>query len=175
VTSAAEGHFAAENAAAPRHFALLRAKLAILAATAGRPIGAAEDEAAAECEILPVVDEGQLSGLRAGMTGPCFANFLFCYLLDVEFHLEDIARARRANDFPRLARKADTLAGAAADVGALRASAAARRLDDACRAGRYRQSGALIHALGQSCTEAEMELRGFLAAQTRQPQGQVWR
>jgi len=173
VTSAVEKHAASERrAAAPPQFSLLFAKLAVRAAIAGRPHFATDGEglpAAADGTLLPVVDESQLAGLREQMTGPCFCNFLHCYLLDVEFHLEDIARARLANDFPRLARKAGILAGAAADVGAMCTSAAARRLDDACRAGNYRQTGQLIGALNRSCTESEMELRGFLIAHAPQP------
>ncbi len=163
MTSAIEKCVARKDGAPPQ-FSLLLAKLAILAAGNQNYAMDHESLVATDGEIFPVVDAAQLVVLRAEMTGPCFSSFLHCYLLDVEFHLEDIARARRSNDFPRLARKADILAGTAADVGALRTSAAARGLGEACRAGNYRQTGHLIGVLNRSCTEAEMELRAFLTA-----------
>ncbi len=166
MTSAIEKCVARKDGAPPQ-FSLLLAKLAILAAGNQNYAMDHESLVATDGEIFPVVDAAQLVVLRAEMTGPCFSSFLHCYLLDVEFHLEDIARARRSNDFPRLARKADILAGTAADVGALRTSAAARRLGAASRAGDALQTCRLAGELSARCTESEMDLRRFLAYRAR--------
>ena len=150
----------------PVPFSLVLAKLAVLAATtAGQPADSERQDAPASLhgDRLPVLDAEQFARLRATMSEAAFCYFIYCHLLDVEFHLEEIARARAAGDLPRLSHKAMTVAGMAADVGAMRVDAAARRLGAACRTGHYPETCRFIGELGERCTESEMELRRFLA------------
>jgi hypothetical protein len=146
----------------PVHISLVFAKLAVLAA--GTRFDASEPrDAPLQSGRLPVLDGERFARLRATMPDAGFCYFLYCHLLDVEFHLEEIARARAAGDLPRLSHKAQVLAGMTADAGAMRASAAARRLGAACRPGNYPEIFRLIGELSQCCTECELELRRFLA------------
>src|ERR1700754_1938564 len=58
-----------------------------------------------------------------------FRDFLASYLLDVELHLEQIARSRTRRDFASIAWEARYMAIQASAFGALRVRAAAGRLE----------------------------------------------
>jgi hypothetical protein len=156
----------------PVQFSLVFAKLAVLAAAGIQPAAPEFSDsppqgATPQDGRLPALDEKQFARLRATMPDAAFSYFIYCHLLDVEFHLQEIARAQLARDFLRLSHKALTIAGMAADVGAMRAGAAARRLAAASRAGDYRETCRFISELNHRCTESETELRRFLAYRAR--------
>jgi hypothetical protein len=115
----------------------------------------------------PALDKKRFAGLQGTMPEAAFSYFLYCHLLDVEFHLEEIARARAALDFPRLSDKAQTVAGMAVQLGAMRTAAAASRLDLASRAQRPGDTARLIAELQACCMECEAMLRRFLVRRSR--------
>jgi HPt (histidine-containing phosphotransfer) domain-containing protein len=108
--------------------------------------------------------------MRKGMAGqPAMsaaglAYFICCRLLDAEFQLSEIDRARAARNFTALAGHAHRLADIAAEMGAPRTAAAARRLAQSSRAGDPRQTDCLTDALRQSAAQSDRALRGVVAA-----------
>jgi hypothetical protein len=101
-------------------------------------------------------------GRGDGEGGPGLHYRVCCYLLDTEFHLEEILRARDAKDCARIARNARLLAGIAVQVGARRTAAAARRLYEACRRGDRRRALRLVGVLHRDCRDSDLELRSIL-------------
>ena len=157
---------ARHNAIAPRQGemppkALQFAKLKVVTNQAGTPCEG--ESALAFAERLPAFDQRQFAKIRAIGPGARLSYFLSSYLLDVEFFLEEIRRARFGRNPDGIAQNAHILGNMTADIGATRASAAARRLEAACISGCCRQTDLLMDALSDCCAECEMELRDFLA------------
>lgn len=109
----------------------------------------------------PLLDAVRLRRRQSAISDRGFCYFVSRYLLDTEFHLEEIARAGTAKDFPCVAHNAHILAGMAADLGAMRTAAAAYRVIQACRRGDYRGASRQVGDLRRSCAETEMALRGL--------------
>lgn len=126
------------------------------------PAFADPDDAQDGDDATPVLDVGQFARLRARMPPRGLEQFLSSYLLDAEFQLAEIARAR---DPARIAAAARLLANLAAEAGAMQTRAAAGRLEDACRAHNARRTRRFAAALRHACARADRLLRGFLAAQ----------
>ena len=98
------------------------------AAVADRPI-----QTPLEIDALPVLDESRLAGLEARIAPPKFAAMIEAFLANADQRLRRMAEARAAADNEMLEREAHSLAGAAANVGALRLAAVARRIELACK------------------------------------------
>ena len=114
---------------------------------------------------VPVLDATRFACCRARRSRAAFSYHAYCYLLDMDFHLASIETARAAGDFVRLARHARLMADMAANLGAMRTSAAASRLEEAGNAMDDAGAGRLIDELGLCCADAEAQLRGFLDQQ----------
>ncbi len=128
--------------------------------TASRPlrIPLAHDQTDLLCWSVFYVFEGL-------MAPEDFWNFVSLYLLDVDMHLEQIARARARRDFDTVAREAHAVARTARYLGALRVSAAAQKLETACRFGGHTTTYFLIGALSDACEEAGSVLSSWLSWQ----------
>jgi CheY-like chemotaxis protein len=90
-------------------------------------------QASLDIDALPVLDESRLAGLEARIAPPKFAAMIQAFLANADQRLRRMAMARAAGDNETLEREAHSLAGAAANVGALRLAAIARRIELACK------------------------------------------
>jgi signal transduction histidine kinase/DNA-binding response OmpR family regulator/HPt (histidine-containing phosphotransfer) domain-containing protein len=89
------------------------------------------------------------------------ADFIRLYLIDVELHLNNIAEAQARNDFETIGREAHMLVSTSGNLGAMHASAAARRLEQACRSGAGGETYPLIAALRETCTVSSAALAAW--------------
>ncbi len=116
-----------------------------------------------QCETH-IISWSDLAVLEAALPPSEFRRFLTLCLLDAELRLEDIARLRKRQDFSGIAAQARTLAGICGNLGALRASLSARRLDAACRHGDHGATYGLIGDLAQDFEDAQTTLIHWLDA-----------
>jgi signal transduction histidine kinase/DNA-binding response OmpR family regulator/HPt (histidine-containing phosphotransfer) domain-containing protein len=152
----------------PIQSALLLSKLADLAAVGGasealtigseKPAGIADDEA-----VLALT---QLEELDAALPSGVLREFISLYLVDAELHLEQIAKSARDRDLARISVEAHILVSTAGNLGAMQASAAARRLEQACRSRDFQQADQLARALSEACAQADAALRAWLVEKT---------
>jgi signal transduction histidine kinase/CheY-like chemotaxis protein len=149
--------------------ALLLSKLAGIAPCDGQqaPQSPAPDAAAPSTQMIDktVTDEPQmldldkLSELEAALPAPALRSFIALYLTEVDLHLARIAECRATGDFEGVSRQAHAIIGIAGNLGAMRASATARRLETACRNGDHELCQRLIGELNQSCESSCAALR----------------
>ena len=140
-----------------RPLSLLLTRLGALAASGG------EQDSDPPSDTEPLLDTARFCRHQSASLYSSLWYFVSRYLLDAEFHLEEIARAGTAKDFPRIAHHARVLESMAADLGAIRTAAAAYRVEQACLRGNQCGANRLIADLRRSCTETEMALRGLFA------------
>jgi len=86
-----------------------------------------------EIDAMAVLDESRLAGLEARIAAPKFAAMVRAFQENADQRLRRMADARAADDIETLEREAHSLAGAAANVGALQLAAIARRIELACK------------------------------------------
>ena len=86
-----------------------------------------------EIDAMAVLDESRLAGLEARIAAPKFAAMVRAFQENADQRLRRMADARAADDIAALEREAHSLAGAAANVGALQLAAVARRIELACK------------------------------------------
>lgn len=96
-----------------------------------------------------------------------FRDLLASYLVDVELHLEQIARSRARQDFSTVVIEARCIAIQAAAFGALRVKAAAERLERACDSGAFQVTYKLISELARTCEDAGKQLHSWLHSPMR--------
>jgi HPt (histidine-containing phosphotransfer) domain-containing protein len=80
----------------------------------------------------------------------------------MDLHLEQIAKSRAEKDFARVSSEAHGLVGTAGTLGAMQTSAAARRLEIACRTGDYKQTYQLISELAEAAARSGVKLKTWL-------------
>ncbi len=139
----------------------LMAILADVAARRPRPAPGPAAPQAAEADA-PVLDAAQLADLQGALKPTALREFITLYLGDVDLHLEEIARSRARKDYGRVAIEAHALVSTAGNLGAMRTSAAARRLETACRDGDHKSSYRLISELAESCAQSSAAFRAWL-------------
>jgi HPt (histidine-containing phosphotransfer) domain-containing protein len=98
-----------------------------------------------------------------------FRDFLASYLVDMQLHLEQMARSRARQDFVSVAWEARFIAIQASAFGALRVRAAAVRLERACNSDTLGVTYRLLGELSQNCEEASKQLQGWLRSPTGHP------
>jgi len=86
-----------------------------------------------EIDAMAVLDESRLAGLEARIAAPKFVAMVRAFQENADQRLRRMADARAADDIETLEREAHSLAGAAANVGALQLAAVARRIELACK------------------------------------------
>jgi signal transduction histidine kinase/CheY-like chemotaxis protein/HPt (histidine-containing phosphotransfer) domain-containing protein len=110
-------------------------------------------------DAAPVLDHEKLSELESALPLATLKDFISLYLADVELHLAQIAQCRARDDFDGVSRQAHTIVSISGNLGAMRTSAAARRLETACRSGERERSYQLISELSEASESASMALR----------------
>ena len=154
----------------PVQSALLLSKLAEIAAI-GEPetLAAASDEepllrVKADHDVTepPLLDREKLSELENALPLAKVRGFISLYLADVDQRLESIAEYCSKGDFAGVSREAHTIVSTAGNLGAMQTSAAARRLETACRAGNHEESYRLVSELSASCEASSAEFQTWL-------------
>jgi signal transduction histidine kinase/CheY-like chemotaxis protein/HPt (histidine-containing phosphotransfer) domain-containing protein len=112
-------------------------------------------------EKPPVLDLEKLGELEAALPLATLRNFVALYLADAGLNLTRIAQCRAKGDFDGVGREAHTLVSTAGNLGAMDTSAAARRLETACREKRHEESYRLIGELSESCEASCAALRAW--------------
>jgi response regulator RpfG family c-di-GMP phosphodiesterase len=151
----------------PVQVGLLLSKVAAVAAKAARPQAAQtgvqslgftrpapEDQAA-------LLDLEKLTELEKVFSPPQLINFITLTLVDMELHLARIGECGGRNDFEGVLRQAHIIVGIAGNLGAMRASAAARQLEAACRSADQALCGPLIEVLNSACELSSKVLRDW--------------
>ncbi|WP_326880633.1 response regulator [Aliidongia sp.] len=86
-----------------------------------------------EPEGVLILDDSRLAGLETRIAAPKFAAMIRAFLDNADQRLRRMADAIARDDLASLEREAHSLAGAAANVGAVQLAAAARRIETTCR------------------------------------------
>jgi signal transduction histidine kinase/DNA-binding response OmpR family regulator len=148
----------------PVQAALLLSKLASIA-PAGK-VGSAPAETASivvkPLNETALLDWIQFGELEAALPGRELKEFVLLYLADVESHLKQISGARAERDFVCISAEAHTLVGISGNLGASRASAAARHLEEACRNGNFEDIDRLIGILNAACVGSGVTMRAWV-------------
>ncbi|HXM00351.1 MAG TPA: Hpt domain-containing protein, partial [Rhizomicrobium sp.] len=112
-----------------------------------------------ESNAPALLDEEKLNELEAALPFATLKNLISLYLTDVDLHLAEIAQCRATDDFDGVSRQAHTIVSISGNLGAMRTSEAARRLETACRDGDHERSDQLIGELDEASTAASAALR----------------
>ena len=138
-----------ETASAGERRSTEGAKLAGACSTASavrKAEGASEDNAPL------LLDQAKLDELKAILSLAQVKSFIALFLIDLDQHLSGIRTARESGDTAAVANHAHLIVSIAGTVGAMKASAAARKLEEAIR---IRQPfDPLIVALMQCCADS---------------------
>jgi signal transduction histidine kinase/DNA-binding response OmpR family regulator len=144
---------------------LLLAKLEAVATGISRPTD--EAKVADVRPVEPVQPEilslDKLTELGAVLPFPKLEDFIRLCLIEVDTSLTGMADARGKYDFDRIAMIAHNLVSTFGNVGAMRASASARALEQALRGGAAANADQLMGALVRNCTECCSALRAWIA------------
>jgi signal transduction histidine kinase/DNA-binding response OmpR family regulator len=144
--------------------ALLMSKLAGIAAR-GAPAQPATGAALAPLALVdgdaeqPLLDAGKLGELVAVLPEASLQNLISLYLVDIEQQLAGIAECAVREDFKGVSRHAHIVVGTAGNFGAAQTSAAARRLEAACREENKEQARRLIGELQESNRASSVALQ----------------
>ena len=106
-----------------------------------------------------ILDFAKLSELKGALPAQNLAELIRLYLTDVDLHLEKLVKARAAGDLATCGREAHSLVSMSGNLGAMRASAAARDLETACRFGEKSSIYPLIGVLSDACASSGEALR----------------
>ncbi len=139
--------------------AVLLSKLATLsvAVAAETPIGLIENP---EDREPPLLDVSKLGELEAALPLEELANFISLYVADLDQHLAAIAACGAPTiDLEDISRHAHIIVSIAGSLGAMQTSAAARRLEMACRSADHELARRLIGELRESCDRSSAALR----------------
>jgi signal transduction histidine kinase/DNA-binding response OmpR family regulator len=108
------------------------------------------------------LDMDKLEGLRNVLPGRELVAFIELYLHDAHTHLESIAETVAKGELEATGRSAHVLVSTAGNVGAMRVSAAARRLSNACRSQDRAMAGTAAKELRIQAEEADTALRNWI-------------
>jgi len=138
---------------------LLLAKLDRIAAGVTMP-----DEANIEADDTdtPSLDFTRLAELNQALPFFKLKELALLYLIDIELHLASIVEHRARGDLPSVGREAHMIVSVSGNMGAMRASAAARRLETACRSGQKEKTYELISDLNEACVASSDLMRAWL-------------
>ncbi len=140
---------------------VLLSKLAALALAA-----AAEPQIATignpEARDPPLLDVSKLDELQAALPFAQLANFISLYLAELDQNLTGIAACfGSTNDLEAIARHAHVIVSIAGSLGATQTSAAAQRLQIACRAADHELAHRLLGELRESWDRSSETLRAW--------------
>jgi signal transduction histidine kinase/DNA-binding response OmpR family regulator/HPt (histidine-containing phosphotransfer) domain-containing protein len=124
------------------------------------PVLAAKTQAPPISDNAPLLlDQVKLGELKAALSLAQVKSFISLFLIDLDQHLGGIRAAREENDAAAVARHAHLIVSIAGTVGAMKASAAARTLEEAVRT--REPFDPLIVALMQVCADSCAALQGW--------------
>jgi signal transduction histidine kinase/CheY-like chemotaxis protein len=109
----------------------------------------------------PLLDSRKLSELEEALSLTQLLNFISLYLVDLELHLTRITECRKENEFDSILLQAHIIVSIAGNLGAMRTSMTARRLEVACRSRDHELCYRLIDQLGVSCASSSAALRAW--------------
>ena len=121
-----------------------------------------EPRVTAQANTPPFLDFNKLSELDAVMPPTQYRDFVNLYLADIELHLQQIALLRAQGEHNGIAHFAHDIVSTSGNIGAMRVSAAARSLEEACQAGFVDQTDALVQDLKLACRQSAIALRTWL-------------
>lgn len=137
---------------------LLLAKLAAIASAL--PVREPETPLPVAAEKLPVLDFEKLDALTSSLSLAMVCDFLELFLTDTLSHVAAIS----ADDPENAARNAHAIIGAAGNIGVMRLSAMAKRLEAACRTGDEAEISRLAQELHALARASEQEIRAWLSS-----------
>jgi signal transduction histidine kinase/DNA-binding response OmpR family regulator len=140
--------------------ALLMSKLASLAG------GGAATGDSDNLPEPPLLDVTKLAELQAIIPFAKLKELITLYLVDAELNLEQIVQHQERGDYDAVSKQAHTIVGTAGNMGAIRTSAAARRLETACRSGDHSGASTLIGELTASCNASSQAMTVWLEEQS---------
>jgi CheY-like chemotaxis protein/HPt (histidine-containing phosphotransfer) domain-containing protein len=139
--------------------ALLLSKLANLSVAAEARSAVIESPVDRE---PPLLDVSKLRELEAALPFDQLASFIALYLADLDRHLAGIdACCARTSDFESISKHAHIIVSIAGNLGAMQTSAAARRVEIACRAADEALAHRLLGELRESCDRSSEALRAW--------------
>jgi len=146
---------------------LLLSKLASIAAEIGHTAQSSADEGvssqAAGEPGEPLLDMDKLTELEVVLSLAQLRSLATLYLHDIDQHLACIAQCTGAKvDFDEISKQAHTIVSIAGNFGAMRASAIARRLENACRARDHELAMRMVDDLNVSCEASSAALQNWL-------------
>ncbi|MDE1939760.1 MAG: response regulator [Alphaproteobacteria bacterium] len=143
--------------------------LAKLAALPARVLGAhhlppkaAPVGAVSAASAPPVLDDAKLAELTGILPTAKVIELVRLFLAEAASHLTQVEEHRVNGDFAAAARTAHALVSMAGNVGAMEASAVARKFEMACKDGEAHAIGRLAHELNTSCAKAAAALTDWL-------------
>jgi HPt (histidine-containing phosphotransfer) domain-containing protein len=144
--------------------ALLLSKLADIAQQSPLGTGVTAPAAAIETDEdgeRPILDLDLLSALETTISSAKLRSLLSLYLTDMELQLAHIAEHVARDDLEQVSRAAHSIVGTAGNLGVVRTSAVARRLETACGNAHPEQLHRLIDALNDASKESCAALRAW--------------
>jgi signal transduction histidine kinase/DNA-binding response OmpR family regulator/HPt (histidine-containing phosphotransfer) domain-containing protein len=157
----------------PVQSSLLLSKLESVAAGGSEPVplsdapeaattqtGTADDE---KNGTLPVLDLEKLAELETLITPAKLENLISLYLIDIDLNFARIGKYQADDDFDGVSRQAHMIVGTAGNMGAMRTSAAGRRLEETCQSADSEDINRLIGELDEACRSSAQALRSWLA------------
>lgn len=139
--------------------AILFAMLADIGAKIDRP---APVEQGNQHEERPLLDIEKLNALQDVLSAPKLVGLVALYLAELEQHLARISQLDMRNGLAGIAAEAHAVVSTSGNFGAMRCSAAARRLEEACRGGDRDLAVPLLAEFRRSCAESSAALRAWL-------------
>jgi len=112
---------------------------------------------------VPQLDIAKLDELQRILPPSKLKELALLYLIDIELRLASIVEHRAHGDLSSVAREAHTIVSVAGNMGAMRASAAARRLEQACLSADREHTYELIGDLNEACTASSDLIRAWIA------------
>jgi len=114
-----------------------------------------------EINALPLLDLRKLTDLEDALPFGALKDFVSLYFVDLEQHLASIAELSAKNDFGNVSRQAHIIIGTAGNLGAMRTSAIAQRLETACQSVGQERSRQLVGELVASCESSSAALKAW--------------
>jgi CheY-like chemotaxis protein/HPt (histidine-containing phosphotransfer) domain-containing protein len=127
-----------------------------------RDVSDADAPARQEAADVPILDREKLTGLQTVLSAPAAHEFAVLYLADADFRVAHIEGLAQCNDLAGISQEAHVLVGTAGNVGAMRVSALAGELENACRNNDHRSARALAGRIKVAHIATSSAFHGWL-------------
>jgi HPt (histidine-containing phosphotransfer) domain-containing protein len=122
----------------------------------------------ASARIPAVLDRTAFIELGAALPHSKMQELVGLYVCETDFYMSEIASRRAEGDLESVARLARNIVSIAGNLGAARASALARQLEQTCRGRDKTNSYRLISEMSQACRDASEEMNALLGDENGQ-------